>query len=189
VIEGYSTVFAEIEVALKGEGRRRPDVVAVPIGVGALAASVVWHFWTAPSSRPKIVGVEPTSAACVLESVAAGRIVTLGHPQDSMMAGLNCATPSLIAWPLVSRGIDAYVAVEDDRVPDAMRLLARDRIVAGETGAAGLAGMLALMEEDELAEARDALGVSSTSSVLLLCTEGATDPDAYRRLTAEPGPP
>jgi diaminopropionate ammonia-lyase len=187
VIEGYSTVFAEIEGAMKGEGRRRPDVVAVPIGVGALAASVVRHFWTAPGPRPKIVGVEPTSAACVLESVAAGRIVTLDHPQDSIMAGLNCATPSLIAWPLVSRGIDAYVAVEDDRVPDAMRLLARDRIVAGETGAAGLAGMLALMEEDDLAEARSALRISSTSSVLLLCTEGATDPDAYRRLTSDPG--
>jgi diaminopropionate ammonia-lyase len=187
VIEGYSTVFAEIEGAMKGEGRRRPDVVAVPIGVGALAASVVRHFWTAPGPRPKIVGVEPTSAACVLESVAAGKIVTLDHPQDSIMAGLNCATPSLIAWPLVSRGIDAYVAVEDDRVPDAMRLLARDRIVAGETGAAGLAGMLALMEEDDLAEARSALRISSTSSVLLLCTEGATDPDAYRRLTSDPG--
>ena len=123
----------------------------------------------------------------MLESVAAGKIVTLEHPQDSIMAGLNCATPSLIAWPLVSRGIDVYVAVEDDRVPDAMRLLARDRIVAGETGAAGLAGMLALMEEDDLADAREALGLSSTSRVLLLCTEGATDPDAYRRLTSEPG--
>ena len=187
VIEGYATVFAEIEGAMRGEGRRRPDVVAVPIGVGALAASVVRHFWTAPGPRPKIVGVEPTSAACVLESVAAGKIVTLDHPQDSIMAGLNCATPSLIAWPLVSRGIDLYVAVEDDRVPDAMRLLARDRIVAGETGAAGLAGMLALMEEDDLADAREALRLSSTSRVLLLCTEGATDPESYRRLTSEPG--
>jgi hypothetical protein len=47
--------------------------------------------------------------------------------------------------------------------------------------------MLALMEEDDLAEARSALRISSTSSVLLLCTEGATDPDAYRRLTSDPG--
>jgi diaminopropionate ammonia-lyase len=182
VIEGYATVFEEIDEAL-GE-RARPDVVAVPIGVGALAAAVVRHYWASPGSRPRIVGVEPTSAACVLESVAAGEIVTLDHPQDSIMAGLNCATPSLIAWPSVSRGIDAYVAVPDARVPEAMRLLAADGIVAGETGAGGLAGMLALAQEIQLDQARRALGLGGDSRVLLLCTEGATDPEAYEQLTA-----
>jgi diaminopropionate ammonia-lyase len=182
VIEGYGTVFAEIEEELVG--RPRPDVVAVPIGVGALAAAVVRHYWSAPFERPVIVGVEPTSAACVLESVAAGDIVTLDHPQDSIMAGLNCATPSLVAWPVVSRGIDAYVAVPDARVPEAMRLLAADGIVAGETGASGLAGMLALVREPQMDEARRALGLGADSRLLLLCTEGATDPEAYERLTA-----
>jgi diaminopropionate ammonia-lyase len=216
VIEGYGTVFEEIDEEL--EGRRRPDFVAAPIGVGALAAAVVRHYWSPSSSagaagagvagagaagagaagaglaaaaaaRPRIVGVEPTSAACVLESVAAGEIVTLDHPQDSIMAGLNCATPSLVAWPVVSRGIDAYVAVPDARVPEAMRLLRRDGIVAGETGAGGLAGMLALVSDPQLAQARDTLGLDAGSRVLLLCTEGATDPEAYERLTAETAGP
>lgn len=186
VIEGYATVFEEIGEQLAGG--EAPDVVAVPIGVGALAAAVVRHYWSQPvadgTERPRIVGVEPTSAACVLESVAAGEIVTLDHPQDSIMAGLNCATPSLIAWPSVSRGIDAYVAVPDARVPEAMRLLAADGIVAGETGAGGLAGMLALAHEAQMAEARQALGLGPESRLLLLCTEGATDPDAYERLTS-----
>jgi len=188
VIEGYGTVFEEIEEQLGG--RPAPDMVAVPIGVGALAAAVVRHYWAMSGSsassegRPRIVGVEPTSAACVLESVAAGQIVTLDHPQDSMMAGLNCSTPSLIAWPAVSRGIDAYVAVPDARVPEAMRLLAADGIVAGETGAGGLAGMLALTQEPQMDEARRALSLGAKSRVLLLCTEGATDPEAYERLTA-----
>jgi diaminopropionate ammonia-lyase len=192
VIEGYGTVFAEIEEQL--DGGAPPDVVAVPIGVGALGAAVVRHYWSATATasgsadsaargRPRLVGVEPTSAACVLESVAAGEIVTLDHSQDSIMSGLNCATPSLIAWPSVSRGIDAYVAVPDERVPEAMRLLAADGIVAGETGAAGLAGLLALVGEPALGDARDALGLGSDSRVLLLCTEGATDPEAYARLT------
>jgi diaminopropionate ammonia-lyase len=71
VIEGYGTVFGEIEEQL--QGREPPDVVAVPIGVGALAAAVVRHYWSGPAdARPRLVGVEPTSAACVLESVAAG---------------------------------------------------------------------------------------------------------------------
>lgn len=185
VIEGYATVFEEIEQQLLELGRQRPDVVAVPIGVGALACAVARHFWSMdPARRPAIIGVEPTSAACVLESVAAGQIVTLSHAQESIMAGLNCATPSLIAWPEVSRGIDAYVAVPDARVPEAMRLLAQDGIVAGETGAGGLAGMLALTEDPQTRPARRALGLDGSARVLLLCTEGATDPEGYERLIA-----
>ncbi len=182
VIEGYTTIFAEIDEALTEAGRGEPDIVVVPIGVGALAAAAVRHYWSRAASRPRLAGVEPTSAACVLESVAAGRIVTLGHPQTSIMAGLNCATPSLIAWPLVSRGIDLYLAVPDSYLADATRLLAADGVVAGECGAAGLAAMTAAATDTHLAQAREALDLGPESRVLLLCTEGATDPGAYRRL-------
>jgi diaminopropionate ammonia-lyase len=187
VIEGYSTVFSEIDEALSREGRPQPDAVVVPIGVGALAAAVVRHYWSTPErgARPRLVGVEPTSAACVLESVAAGQIVTLTHPQTSIMAGLNCATPSLIAWPAVQHGIDVYLAVPDAFVAEATRLLAADGIVAGECGAAGLAGLLAVIDDPHVAGARSALGLGDCTRVLLISTEGATDPEAYRRLTAE----
>ena len=176
VIEGYGTVFAEIEEQL--QGRQAPDVVAVPIGVGALAAAVVRHYWSSGPVpvRPRLVGVEPTSAACVLESVAAGEIVTLDHPQDSIMAGLNCATPSLIAWPTVSRGLDAYVAVPDARVPEAMRLLGADGIIAGETGAGGLAGMLALIHDDPLQEARRGLGLGPAAACCCCAPRGPPTP-------------
>jgi diaminopropionate ammonia-lyase len=179
VIEGYATIFFEIEEWLSERARPRPDLVVVPIGVGALAAAAVGHYWSSPEKRPLIVGVEPTSAACVLESVGAGSLTTLDHPQNSIMAGLNCATPSPVAWPLVSEGIDAYVAISDDRVPEAMRVLAADEIVAGESGAAGLAGLLRAAEGTET---RAAIGLTDSTRVLLICTEGATDPESYRRL-------
>lgn len=182
VIEGYSTIFAEIDEALEHDGAAQPDVVVVPIGVGALAAAVVRHYWSRADGRPQLIGVEPTSAACVLESVAAGRIVTLDHPQTSIMAGLNCATPSLVAWPLVSRGLDLYLAAPDGLVAEATRLLAADEIVAGECGAAGLAAMTALIDEPRLDEAKQALALGGSTRVLLICTEGASAPDAYRRL-------
>jgi diaminopropionate ammonia-lyase len=182
VIEGYSTIFAEIEEALDRAKRAQPDIVVVPIGVGALAAAAVRHYWSLQAGRPRLVGVEPTSAACVLESVAAGRLVTLRHPQTSIMAGLNCATPSLIAWPLVSRGIDLYVAVPDEFIAEAIRVLAADGIVAGECGAAGLAALTAVATDAHPAQAREALALGPDSRVLLLSTEGATDPEAYRRL-------
>jgi diaminopropionate ammonia-lyase len=182
VIEGYSTIFAEIEETLNDDHRAQPDIVVVPIGVGALAAAAVRHYWSLGVERPRLVGIEPTSAACVLESVAAGRIITLAHPQNSIMAGLNCATPSLIAWPVVSRGIDVYLAVPDSYVADATRVLAADGIVAGECGAAGLAALTALATDTHLGHAVEALALGPDSRVLLLSTEGATDPDAYQRL-------
>jgi diaminopropionate ammonia-lyase len=189
VIEGYSTIFDEIDEALARDGAAQPDVVVVPIGVGALAGAVVRHYWSGSrgATRPRLVGVEPTSAACVLESVAAGRIVTLGHPQTSVMAGLNCATPSLVAWPLVSRGIDLYLAVPDGLIGEATRLLAADEIAAGECGGAGPAAMIALRDESHLAAAREALALGEDSRVLLICTEGATDPEAYRQLVGAEG--
>lgn len=173
VIEGYSTIFAELDEQIDGA----PDLIVVQVGVGALAAAAVRHFRHGPAA-PEMVAVEPERAACVLASVEAGEIVTIPGPHDSIMAGLNCGTPSVVAWPDVSQGFDLYLATSDERARAAMRALADDGIVAGETGAAGAAG-LAEVAEAGLVELR------SDATVLLLVTEGATDPDAYRAVVGE----
>ncbi len=126
-----------------------------------------------------MAGVEPEHAACVLASMEAGGIVTIPGPQDSIMAGLNCGTPSVVAWPAVSRGYDIFLAVDDDPARDSMRALAEAGIVSGETGVAGLAGLTELLTSAGVA--RD-LRIDADSTVLLLSTEGATDPEAYRRI-------
>jgi diaminopropionate ammonia-lyase len=182
VIDGYATVFSEIDEQLFEAGLPRPDVVVVPVGVGALAAATVRHFWSSPHPRPMLIGVEPTSAACVLESVIAGQIVTLDHPQHSIMAGLNCGTPSQVAWPLVSQGLDLYLAVPDDPIAEATRLLASDGVAAGECGAASLAGLLSLQSDADLLGGGARL--SPDQNVLMICTEGPTNPVAYERFIA-----
>jgi diaminopropionate ammonia-lyase len=98
------------------------------------------------------------------------------------MAGLNCGTPSLVGWPLVARGIDAMAAVSDGWAAAAMVSLASAGIVAGETGAAALAGLQAVMTCPEGEPARGALRLGPASSVLVLCTEGATDPVAWQQI-------
>ena len=170
VIDGYSTIFDELDEQLESP----PDVVAIQVGVGALAAAAVRHFRRAPGA-PTMIAVEPERAACVLASVEAGDIVTVPGPHDSIMAGLNCGTPSFVAWPDVRAGFDLYLAVPDEGARGAMRALARDGIVAGETGAAGAAGVI------EAARA-GVFDLPSDATVLLLSTEGATDPAAYRRI-------
>ena len=112
----------------------------------------------------------------------AGQIVDVPGPHDSIMAGLNAGRASLIAWPIVSTGIDLFAAVEDERAREAMRALADAGVVAGETGAAGLAGLLELLTGDDAAPVRAALGATNATRVLIFVTEGATDPDAYARI-------
>jgi diaminopropionate ammonia-lyase len=176
VIEGYATIFAECDEQL----RRPPDVVVVQLGVGALAAAVVTHY----AARATIVGVEPTAAACHFVSAAAGHPVEVPPPHDSIMAGLNCGNVSPVAWPAVSRGVDVFVAIDDDAAAAAMRELAGVGVTAGETGAAGLGGLRALV-----ATGADAHGVDvSDRTVLVLCTEGATDPVAYERIVGQAPP-
>lgn len=186
VIEGYSTMLWEIDDELERRREGGPDPVIVQVGVGAIAAAVAGHFrspWA--SLPPKLVSVEPANADCLLESVAAGRIVSVPGPHDSIMAGLNCGRPSLVAWPTVSAGIDLLVAVDDEPAREAMRLAARSGIVSGETGVAGLGGLLELLRAEEGEEARRTLGVGEKTCVLLFSCESATDPDAYRRVMAE----
>ncbi len=179
VADGYSTIMYEIddERAARGEGSF--DLIAVQFGVGALAAAVVRHYHD--SSR-KILSVEPMNAACALASMEAGRIVDVPGPHDSIMAGLNCGRVSLIAWPIISTGIDAFIAISDDRAREAMRVLAGLSIVAGETGASGLAGLLELLTGSENAQRRAELKIDNTSRVLIFITEGATDPASYAQI-------
>jgi diaminopropionate ammonia-lyase len=174
VIEGYATIFAECDEQLP----RPPDIVVVQLGVGALGAAVVAHY----TGRATIVGVEPTAAACHLVSAAAGHPVTVPGPHDSIMAGLNCGNVSPVAWPAVSRGVEVFVAIDDRAAEDAMRELAAVGVTAGETGAAGLAGLRALLDGGPAVhgvEVRD-------RTVLVLCTEGATDPASYTRVVGRP---
>ncbi|HWQ15805.1 MAG TPA: diaminopropionate ammonia-lyase, partial [Roseiflexaceae bacterium] len=147
VIAGYGTIFAEADAQLAALGEPRPDLIAVQIGVGALAAAVVQHYrGLGEHPQPlRIIGVEPLGAACALASMEAGRIVEVPGPHTSIMAGLNCGQPSPLAWPAVSRGVDLFMAVEDDAARRAMRALAAEGVTAGETGAAGVAGLLELL--------------------------------------------
>ena len=127
-----------------------------------------------------MVVVEPESAACGLRSAEAGRPVHVAGPHPSIMAGLNCGRVSPVAWPAVAAGVDWFVAVDDPGAEDAMRELARCGIVAGETGAAGLAGLRAF-----IGSAAGAALVAGRR-VMLINTEGATDPVAYRRIVGAP---
>jgi diaminopropionate ammonia-lyase len=179
VMQGYTVIAREVIEQL---GRERPTHVFLQAGVGGFAAAMCAHFWQEwREHRPLLITVEPTGAACVLESVAAGALRTLPNVH-SMMGGLCCGEVSLLAWDILQRAVDWCVAIPDDVIPATMfsLTLRPPKVIAGESGAAGLAA-LALVCADETR--RRTLGLDRGARVLLFSTEGATDPARYEELT------
>jgi diaminopropionate ammonia-lyase len=184
VIEGYATIFAEIDAQLAElSGGPVIDVAVVPLGVGALGASAAacLRGGREPGDGPLLVGVEPESAACVAAAVEAGHVVEVPGPHRSIMAGLNCGLASLLGLPAVTAGFDAFVAIDDDRCRAAIRAHADAGMDVGETGAAALAGLTAVLEDHAAA-----LPLPAGAAVLLLATEGVTDPVNFARVVGRP---
>ena len=172
IVEGYSTLCTEIDEQLTAEGVAGPDLLAVPVGVGSLAQAVITHYRSRQTGRaPALLSVEPEAAACVLESLTLGEpaSVTTG---ETIMAGLNCGTPSSIAWPYLHNGLDAAVAIPDAASTGASARLAGLGVSSGPCGAAALAGLRAALTGVGAEERRMALGLGPYSVVVLLSTEG-----------------
>lgn len=181
VMHGYGVMAAEIAQQMP----EPPTHVLVQAGVGALAAAMCASFWLHwGARRPAFVVVEPLEADCVLRSLEAGRPVAVGGALDTIMAGLACGEVSSLAWEILAHGVDAAIAVGDEHAKAAVRRLAAPAggdpaVIAGETGAAGLAALLACEENPRL---RETLELGPGSRVLLLGSEGDTDPTIYRQI-------
>lgn len=182
VMHGYGVMSREI---IRQMAQEPPTHVFVQAGVGGLAASVCAAFWVAwGGRRPALVIVEPIAADCLFQSGLAGRPVVVTGSLDTVMAGLACGEVSPLAWEIVDDAAAVYAAVDDRFAIEAMRVLARPSagdppIVAGETGASGLALLLAARGHDEIWRSLD---LDETSRVLLIGSEGATDPEIYRQI-------
>src|SRR5699024_6176132 len=130
VIDGYATIFSE----LNRQVDTLPTHIFVQLGVGALGAAAIR---AAELLNARVISVEPDDAASILASLRAGERTMVPGPHRSIMAGLNCGMPSLVAWPELHAGIDLGLAIPDDATREAMRALAEAGVVAGETGASG----------------------------------------------------
>jgi diaminopropionate ammonia-lyase len=157
-----------------------PDVIIVQAGCGGLACAVLsWCLERLGAERPLIVSCESVNAACVLESVQAGHPVEIRGSLQTIMAGLSCGVMSSITWPILKAGLDACVAIDDSAAIEAMSNLAQPsdldpRIIAGESGVAGVATIATIMRRAHFEPLRLALGLNSQSRVFVISTEGIT---------------
>jgi diaminopropionate ammonia-lyase len=190
VMQGYGTIAAEVVEAMQAPVESGAPITHVFLqgGVGGLAAAIVSYFCeSCEHERPAFIVVEPRQADCLYQSAVQGTAAKATGSIDSVMAGLACGEASPLAWRFLEPGADFFMTVEDEDAVQAMQVLAQGNaidppIVSGESGAAGLAGLTCLMRDPDLAHQA---GLGSHSSLLLISTEGATAPAAYRELVGE----
>lgn len=193
VMQGYTTMLSEAQEQLAGQGMVKPTHVFIQGGVGALAAATV-GFYTSRfgQDRPTTVVVEPATAECLLESarIGDGEPHAVGGDLQTIMAGLACGEPSPIAWGVLWDCVDAFLACPDYVAAKGMRVyatpLAGDPfVVSGESGAVTLGALMIVAEYPQFADLKGYLGLGPDSQVLLINSEGNTDPDEFRRVVWE----
>ncbi len=183
VMAGY-TLLAREAIEQAGEPFTH---VFIQAGVGGLAAAMAIRFWMElGEKRPRLVIVESEHAACVLASARRGRATPVRIRHETMMSGLSCGAVSLLAWEILRRAASHFVTIPDAPVPATMRMLASGAAGGGniEAGECSAAGPLALIATCCNAGLRAAMELDTSSRVLLIGTEGATDPEIYRRVVA-----
>lgn len=178
VMAGYSVMTREACEAMD----QPPTHVFLQGGVGGLAASVaaaLRQFYGEAS--PRVVIVEPELAACLFDSAKAGKATNFAIQEETIMAGLSCGEPSEMAWEILAEEASDFVTIPDSIVAPAVRLLANgetgDPVVeAGESAVAGLSALIAACQSPEM---KATLGLGESSRVLLIGSEGVTDPAIY----------
>lgn len=182
VVEGYSTLFTEVDDQLGADAP--PDLVIVPTGVGSLLHAALQHYRAdgdgGDGDETAVVAVEPTVAAALPAAFAADTPVAV-ETGSTIMAGLNCGTPSALAWPAIRHGLDAATAVTDDQAIAAGHDLRDHGVDAGPCGAASLAGARLIAARPDRLEH---LGLTPSSTVVLLITEGTRSTPLPARVPA-----
>jgi len=186
VMRGYTVLADE---ALDQIGDKPPTHVFLQGGVGGFAAAITRRIRDrCTNAQPKIIVVEPDQAACIYESIKSGKPVTVHGDLATIMAGLACGEVSLIAFNTLLNEIDDVLVIPDETAISTMQILANGSagdapFVSGESGVTGLAGFILAKANTELCAS---LQLNDNSRILVISTEGATDPIVYESLVGKP---
>jgi diaminopropionate ammonia-lyase len=190
IMQGYCTLIDEVMEQIRAEGEEAPTHVFLQAGVGSFAASMLGYLLMQfGADRPVTVIVEPDEAACIYKSVAAGD----GKPHavegymPTIMAGLACGEPSTVAWPLLRDYADLYISCPDCTAASGMRILGNPlegdpKVISGESGAVGLGVLSSILAHGDQHELAERLKLDQDAKILLISTEGDTDPESYREI-------
>ncbi|AWH77790.1 TPA: diaminopropionate ammonia-lyase [Clostridioides difficile] len=189
IMQGYGTMAQEAIEQLKEYGVDRPTHVFVQAGVGSLAGAVQGYVASIYDECPITVVVEADEADCYYKSAEAGdgKPRFVGGDMPTIMAGLACGEPNTIGFEVLKNHAAAFVSAPDWVSAKGMRTLGNplngdEKVISGESGAVTTGLLVAAMEREDLADLRKDLKLDENSRILLISTEGDTDPDKYRSI-------
>ena len=178
---GYSVMMKEISEQVNDQ---KISHIILQAGVGGMAAAMVAGIARYFSYIPKIIIVEPESAACVMESIKTGKIEKISITKESLMGGMSCGEVSLVPWQILKNSINHCVSVSDEFVSKTVQLLANSKlsekkIVGGECSAPGIISLIGLNNNPKT---RNKINLNEDSNVLLFGCEGDADEELYKKL-------
>jgi len=178
---GYSVMMKEIVDQINNESITH---IFLQAGVGGMAGAMVAGVARYLKNIPKIIVVEPDSAACVMKSIESGKIEKVQIVRESLMGGMSCGEPSLVPWKILKKSVNNCISLPDDDIGKAMKLFANasfgnDKIIAGENAAPGVISLIACCNDEKI---KNSINLDSNSNVLLIGCEGDTDQEMYQKL-------
>ena len=184
IMAGYTILAAETIQQLEAQKETLTHII-LQAGCGGMAGALLAYFWKYwRDELPEVIIMESYMSDCVLESMQRDEIYLVDIVDETIMAGLSCGEVSELAWPILRHGASHVLTVGDEGVKPMMRYLAksegqRPNIVGGECSASGLITLKTMIDNPELAKSAN---IDKNSVVLIIGTEGATDPDLYKEI-------
>ena len=181
---GYAVMMKEIINQIKEENITH---IFLQAGVGGMAGAMIAGAARYLKNIPKMIIVEPDSAACLMESIKTGKIEKINITRESIMGGMSCSEPSIVPWKILKSSVNSCISLPDDDIGKAMKLFANasfgeDKIVAGENSVPGVISLIASCNDQDV---KIKLSLDSSSNVLLIGCEGDTDQEIYQKLLKE----
>ena len=181
---GYAVMMKEIINQIKEENITH---IFLQAGVGGMAGAMIAGAARYLKNIPKMIVIEPDSAACVMESIKFGKIEKINITRESIMGGMSCSEPSIVPWKILKSSVNSCISLPDDDIGKAMKLFANasfgeDKIVAGENSVPGVISLIASCNDQDV---KIKLSLDSSSNVLLIGCEGDTDQEIYKKLLKE----
>ena len=178
---GYSVMMKEISEQINNE---QISHVILQAGVGGMAAAMVAGIARYLDYVPKVIVVEPDNAACVMESIKAGKIKKISIKKESLMGGMSCDEVSLVPWEILKNSVSYCITVSDDYISKTVKFLANskfsdEKIVGGECSTPGIISLTGLCNDSKI---KNEINLNENSNVLLFGCEGDADEELYQKL-------
>ena len=190
IMQGYGTLVLEADKQLKENGVDRPTHVFVQAGVGSLAGAVVGYFAHKYKENPPVmVFCEASAADCLYRSAvqADGNLVNVTGDLQTIMAGLACGEGNTIGWDILKNHVTVFASCPDWMSAKATRIYANPlendpHIISGESGSVPLGLAYTALHDEDAKDLKEALKLDENSNILVISTEGDTDPVRYREI-------